>query len=440
MSKQRLMQAREFMNAKRYDEARAILEGLDHPRAKEWLAQIEKEQPRSSRRSGGGGSLTGYLVTIFVSILLTTLVIAGLLLGTRSSWYKPSTMIVQGISTATRQPGAVNTEAPTEEVASGLTGVVQSNQSINVRSGPGTNFQSVKSLLPGTEVEILGQNPDGTWRSIRLSDGTEGWVSASLLDISDESLATAEATVDNAPPACQGSEAQTWWNGGTYVIYNLTLLNVKRFEAGQIVAENLSTFVADVDSLRQQLEQTSHPDCVETVHETFLSILSEIHDTAQAYAERIESGQNANAAFAQLQTATARYAELDVLLEIIGIVKFSTSCEIDRWLVTIWPDFEAAQTAINGYDPATITPQIARPQIFDLRRYGQNIQDAAIPECGATAQGHLVSAVGAAEALFQAIYESNNTAAQANQGTMYAELDAFYVEMNRIGFPINRPR
>lgn len=447
MSKQRLMQAREFMTAKRYNEARAILESLDHPKAKEWLAQIEREQPRASRRSGEGGGLAGYLVAIFVSILLTALLIAGLLLATRSSWYKPSAVIVQAIATATRQPNLAETtmeatedatEMPTEEVVSGPTGIVQSNQSINVRSGPGTNFQSVKSLLPGTRVEILGQNPDGTWRNIRLSDGTEGWVSASLLNISESVAAVETTTDDGAPPACQGSEAQTWWNGGPNIVYNLARLNVKRFEAGQIGVENLLAFIADLESLRQRLGQAPHPDCVETIHETFLSILTEIHEAAQAYAEDIEGGSNNS--LTRLQTATAQFAALDPLVEASGIVKFSTSCEIDDWLVEILPDFEAALSIINAYDPATITPQIARPQIFDLRRDGQTIKDAASPECGATARDHVVNAISAAEALFQAVYESNNNAAQANLGRVVTELDAFYREMNRIGFPINRPR
>jgi hypothetical protein len=443
MSKQRLMEARELMTAKRYDEARAILESLDHPRAKEWLAQIEKEQPRM-RRSSGGGGIGGYLVAIFVSIIVTALVIAGLLVLTRSYWYKPVTF--QAIATATRQPGTVAeatlevTETATVEAAPSITGVVQSSQSINVRSGPGTNFQSIKSLLPGTSVEVLGQNADGTWRNIRLSDGTEGWVSASLLNVEEAALATAEASADNAPPTCQGSEAQTWWNSGTNVIYNLTLFNIRRFEAGQITAENLPTFVTDVGSLRQRLEQTTHPACVETVYGTFLSTLTEIHDAAQAYAENIASGVNTGAAFTELQTAAAQHTELDPILDTIGIVKFSTSCEIDGWLVEIWPNFEASLALINAYDPATITPQLARPQIFDLRRYGQSIKDAASPECGATARSHLVNAIGAAEKLFQAVYDSNNNAAQSNQRTMNDELDAFYREMNRIGFPINRPR
>jgi hypothetical protein len=81
---------------------------------------------------------------------------------------------------------------------------------------------------------------------------------------------------------------------------------------------------------------------------------------------------------------------------------------------------------------------LARPQIFDLRRDGQNIKDSTSPECGATARQHLINAIDAGETMFQAIYEGSTTV-QANQGTMYQELESFHREMNRIGFPISRP-
>jgi len=48
------------------------------------------------------------------------------------------------------------------------TGVVISNQNINVRSGPGTNNSSVASLIPGTTVEILDESEDGEWYHVRL--------------------------------------------------------------------------------------------------------------------------------------------------------------------------------------------------------------------------------------------------------------------------------
>jgi len=45
MSKQKMLTAREFIKEKRYDEARLILETVDHPTAREWLARLDEIAP-----------------------------------------------------------------------------------------------------------------------------------------------------------------------------------------------------------------------------------------------------------------------------------------------------------------------------------------------------------------------------------------------------------
>jgi SH3-like domain-containing protein len=80
---------------------------------------------------------------------------------------------------ATPAPSATPTELPV------LTGIVDADQSINVRGGPGTDNPVVTTLDPGTEVRVLGRNADGSWIQIQLADGTEGWVSAELLEIQE---------------------------------------------------------------------------------------------------------------------------------------------------------------------------------------------------------------------------------------------------------------
>lgn len=66
-----------------------------------------------------------------------------------------------------------------------ITGVVDAQQRINVRQGPGTDNPVITTLEPGTEVRVLGRNSDGSWIRIQLEDGTEGWVSAELLEIQE---------------------------------------------------------------------------------------------------------------------------------------------------------------------------------------------------------------------------------------------------------------
>ncbi|MBK8023583.1 MAG: SH3 domain-containing protein [Chloroflexi bacterium] len=75
------------------------------------------------------------------------------------------------------------TETFTPSPTPPILGSINSLQSINVRSGPGVNFEAITVLRPATRVEVLGRNNDGVWLNIRLEDGTEGWVSATLVRI-----------------------------------------------------------------------------------------------------------------------------------------------------------------------------------------------------------------------------------------------------------------
>lgn len=78
-------------------------------------------------------------------------------------------------------PTPSNTFTPT--VTPPVLGSVNTVQSINVRSGPGVNFEAIAVLRPATRVEVLGLNTSGAWLNIRMEDGTEGWVSTTLIRI-----------------------------------------------------------------------------------------------------------------------------------------------------------------------------------------------------------------------------------------------------------------
>jgi uncharacterized repeat protein (TIGR01451 family) len=77
------------------------------------------------------------------------------------------------------EPGAV--EADDNPVAS-LTAAANVD-GLNVREGPGTNFNIVGSLPTATQVDVLSRNEDGSWWFICCVPNTEatGWVSAQLL-------------------------------------------------------------------------------------------------------------------------------------------------------------------------------------------------------------------------------------------------------------------
>jgi uncharacterized protein YgiM (DUF1202 family) len=60
-------------------------------------------------------------------------------------------------------------------------GVVNTG-AVNVRTGPGAQYNSIAVLGSGTTVTLIGRNADATWIKVRLSNGVEGWINADYLN------------------------------------------------------------------------------------------------------------------------------------------------------------------------------------------------------------------------------------------------------------------
>jgi hypothetical protein len=64
------------------------------------------------------------------------------------------------------------TPAPTPVPATATVGVDR----LNVRSGPGTDFERIATGLRGEALAVLDQEDDCAWLQVRIPDGAEGWV------------------------------------------------------------------------------------------------------------------------------------------------------------------------------------------------------------------------------------------------------------------------
>ena len=84
-----------------------------------------------------------------------------------------------------------------QDPASGNMAVVQ--QQINVRSGPGTGFNSLGTLNPQDVVSLTGKDANGTWLQIEFATGPEGkgWVNAGFVQAQG---------VENLPIVTEGGE------------------------------------------------------------------------------------------------------------------------------------------------------------------------------------------------------------------------------------------
>jgi hypothetical protein len=88
-------------------------------------------------------------------------------------------------------------DTPTPTATPPIIGIIQSMQTVNVREGPATSYSAILALVPGTGVEVLGQNPEGSWLNIKTDDGDEGWISAALVFL--EPTATPFPTMTPTP-------------------------------------------------------------------------------------------------------------------------------------------------------------------------------------------------------------------------------------------------
>ncbi len=113
---------------------------------------------------------------------------------------KPKVPVVSGGSSASSESD--------NETSNGMV-----TQQINIRSGPGVNFESLGILNVGDGVTLIGKNPEGTWLQIDYAEG-KAWVFAAFIEsevietlpvpedamaMATEFAATAEPTYTPAP-------------------------------------------------------------------------------------------------------------------------------------------------------------------------------------------------------------------------------------------------
>ncbi|MBI1257292.1 MAG: SH3 domain-containing protein [Chloroflexi bacterium] len=77
--------------------------------------------------------------------------------------------------------------------------------SINVRGGPGTNFNIVTQLAPNTTGMVIGRLPDNSWFQVNVG-GVLGWVSATVVVLGGN---CAGVSVVNLPTAVPPTQAPT---------------------------------------------------------------------------------------------------------------------------------------------------------------------------------------------------------------------------------------
>jgi hypothetical protein len=85
--------------------------------------------------------------------------------------------------------------------------------SINIRGGPGTNYQIVSAVLQGEQLAVLGQISECQWLEIETDGGDSGWVTGSS-DYVSLNLDCGAIPVVNAPPPPAVTSAEETGSSG----------------------------------------------------------------------------------------------------------------------------------------------------------------------------------------------------------------------------------
>jgi uncharacterized protein YraI len=83
---------------------------------------------------------------------------------------------------------------------SAVSGLV--SQKVNVRNGPGVNYQSIGALNPNDVISITGKDADSKWLQIEFASAPDGkgWVSTEFLKTGNiDSVPKVETAAENAP-------------------------------------------------------------------------------------------------------------------------------------------------------------------------------------------------------------------------------------------------
>ncbi len=92
---------------------------------------------------------------------------------------------------------------------------------LNVRGGPGTNYQVIGALQSGDSVAVTGRDDASTWYQVTLSDGQTGWISAAFAHLNADatSVPVVQAPAAPAPAALAVTGGSS---NGHHIVFQLS--------------------------------------------------------------------------------------------------------------------------------------------------------------------------------------------------------------------------
>jgi uncharacterized protein YraI len=136
--------------------------------------------------------------------------------------------------TSTSNSTATKTTAPS---STSETTVKVSGYFVNLRTGPGSNFAAVRKLTFGELLILLGRLSDNTWLYVKTSDGQEGWINTTWVDLAG--IYVYSLPVKKSPPPEIPTPVALVGIEGHWIDINLTYQMLYAFDGTDLVGSFL---------------------------------------------------------------------------------------------------------------------------------------------------------------------------------------------------------
>ena len=202
--------------------------------------------------------------------------------------------VVPASTASTQRERTVQRASPTPE---GVSFTIESS-AINIRAGPGTNYQVIGNAERGDTFIATGRNQSGGWLRFQF-EGKERWVSASLTTAKDtSSIAVAKPTSTPTPnPSVEkeykekvlGIISTSATSGG-----ELNRLFIEASETPALIFVDswkleLATHLAWLQFSYDQAQKLIPPQQLEGFHSLFLEGLSHCSNSSTLFADGIDN-------------------------------------------------------------------------------------------------------------------------------------------------------
>jgi serine/threonine-protein kinase len=107
----------------------------------------------------------------------------------------PTAAVLAPTATLTIAPTNPPTSVPLTSTPTPKPVAVVQAEALNVRGGPGTEYDVLGQVKQNDELEIMARTEEGDWLQVRLADEEEGWISAQMVEVGDEATGIPVAAV-----------------------------------------------------------------------------------------------------------------------------------------------------------------------------------------------------------------------------------------------------